>query len=225
MLKKGQKWYREDEVAQKYDDERFTEGGKVLDREEKDNLLSLVDPEDKDILDIATGTGRFAEFLSDMGAGVIGVDASREMLIQGDRGGIQADALKLPFKDKSFDISISMRFLHLLPPDDIDIFIKEVGRVTKDKFVFETLHPLSLRMLYQWALPQDSRLYSNSFLEEKFEGLDNVDKVEYHERFLIPYGIYQVLPEEIAKSVTRIDEEVLGEQKWLASTVYWELYF
>lgn len=225
MLKKGQKWYKEDGVAQKYEDERFTEGGKVLDREEKDILLSLVDPEDKDILDIATGTGRFAEYLLKMGGRVVGVDASREMLIQSDVERIQADALKLPFKNKSFDVSVSMRFLHLLTPDDIDNFIQEVERVTKDKFVFETLHPLSLRILYQWALPQDSSLYSNSFLEEKFEKLENVKEVEYHERFIIPYGIYQVLPEEIARRITRIDDDIVKEQKWLASTVYWELYF
>jgi len=225
MFKKGQKWYKEGKVAQKYEEERFTEGGKLLDREEKKNLLSLIDPEGKDILDIATGTGRFAEFLSERGARVTGVDASKKMLMQSDVNCVQADALKLPFKNKSFDVSVSMRFLHLLTPDDIDSFIREVGRVTKDKFVFETLHPLSLRILYQWALPQGSSLYSNSFLQEKFIGLERVKKVESYERFIIPYGIYQILPKDIAQKITQMDSDMVDGQEWLASTVYWELYF
>jgi len=57
MFKKGQKWYREEDIAESYDESRFTGGGKVLDFREKSMLLSLVDPKDKVILDIATGTG------------------------------------------------------------------------------------------------------------------------------------------------------------------------
>ncbi|MBS3817058.1 MAG: methyltransferase domain-containing protein [Candidatus Thermoplasmatota archaeon] len=225
MLKKGQKWYKEGEVAKKYEDSRFTEGGIILDKEEKETLLSLVEPEGKDILDVATGTGRFAELLSREGGHLTGIDASREMLVQSEVESVQGDALKLPFKDNCFDISISMRFLHLLEPEDIDPFIQEVQRVTKDKFIFETLHPLSLRLLYQWALPQDSSLYSNSLLKEKFKGLDGIKKVRSHENFLIPYGIYQILPEDIAESISQIDERVVEGREWLASTIYWELSF
>jgi len=225
MFKKGQKWYREEEIAESYDESRFTGGGKVLDFREKSMLLSLVDPDDKEILDIATGTGRFAELLSSKGGHVIGFDASREMLMQNKVESIQGDALNLPFKDKSFDITISMRFFHLLDQQDIENFILEVKRVTKDKFVFESLHPLSLRILYQWALPQGSSLYSNSLLKKKFSDLPGIKEVNFYQKFVIPYGFYQFLPLDIGKKVNELDERISSDQEWLNSTVYWEIYF
>jgi len=225
MFKKGQKWYREEDIAESYDESRFTGGGKVLDFREKSMLLSLVDPKDKVILDIATGTGRFAELLSRKGGYVIGLDASREMLMQNKVESVQGDALKLPFKSKSFDITISMRFLHLLDQEDIENFILEVGRVTKDKFVFESLHPLSLRILYQWALPQGSSLYSNSLLKKKFSEIPIVKKVNFYQKFIIPYGFYQFLPLDIGEKVNELDEKISANQKWITSTVYWEVYF
>lgn len=225
MFKKGQKWYTEEEVAKKYEESRFTGGGKILDLKEKDIVLSLVDPEGKKILDIATGTGRFAEELSKAGGDIVGLDASKEMLIQNDIKSIKGDALKLPFKNKSFDVTISMRFFHLLKEEDIEDFIMEVERVTKNKFIFETLHPLSLRILYQWALPQGSRLYSNSFLEEKFSNIPNVKEVKSHQRFVVPYGIYQCLPLNLGENINQIDEHISKKYRWINSTVYWELYF
>ncbi len=225
MLKKGQKWYRIENVAERYDDKRFTEGGRILNMKEQETLLSLVDPKGKKILDIATGTGRFAESLSKNGGNIIGLDASREMLKQSKVDCVQADALKLPFKEKSFDVSVSMRFLHLLEPEEIRIFIEEVGSVTKKKFVFESLHPLSLRMLYQWALPQGSRLYSNSFLKDKFKNNPVVKKVRSHQKFVIPYGIYQNMPEDLCEEIMDLDEKISDKHEWLASTVYWEIYF
>jgi len=225
MFKKGQKWYREDEIAESYDQSRFTGGGKILDFREKGMLLSLVDPDDKEILDIATGTGRFAELLSNKGGHVIGLDASREMLMQNKVESIQGDALNLPFKDKNFDITISMRFFHLLDQKDIENFILEVERVTKEKFVFESLHPLSLRILYQWALPQGSSLYSNSLLKKKFSDLPGIKDVNFYQKFIIPYGFYQFLPLDIGKKVNELDEKVSSNHEWLNSTVYWEIYF
>lgn len=225
MFKKGQKWYREEEIAESYDESRFTGGGKVLDFREKEMLLSLVDPKDKEILDIATGTGRFAEILSSKGGHLRGLDASREMLMQNEVESVQGDALNLPFEDKSFDMTISMRFFHLLDEEDIEDFILEVERVTKDKFVFESLHPLSMRILYQWALPQGSSLYSNSLLKKKFSKLPVVKEVNFYQKFIVPYGLYQFLPLDIGEKVNELDEKISANHKWLTSTVYWEIYF
>ncbi len=225
MFKKGQRWYKIEDIAERYDDSRFSEGGRILNRKEQETLLSLVDPEGKYILDIATGTGRFAELLSKNGADVVGLDASREMLKQSSVECVQGDALKLPFKDDSFDAAVSMRFLHLLDHPQITDFISEVGRVTKEKFVFESLHPLSLRMLYQWALPQGSRLYSNSFLRKKFNQVKTVKGVRCEEKFIVPYGIYQSLPLDLAEEVMKIDQRLVEKEDLLASTVYWEVFF
>ncbi|MFW6040403.1 MAG: class I SAM-dependent methyltransferase [Thermoplasmatota archaeon] len=225
MIEKGSEWYKQKEVANHYDRKRFEQGGKVLDKKEKTHLLSLIEPKNKHILDIATGTGRFAELLVSEGAKVVGIDASKNMLTTGRAQYLVGDALKLPFKDKSFDYTISMRFFHLLKSEQINDFIIEVKRVTRNKFVFESLHPMSLRILYQWALPQNSHMYSNSFLKDKFASIPGVKKVEWHKTFAVPYGIYQCLPMDLAEKISEIDEDIVDKYGWTASTVYWELSF
>ncbi|MFO7792666.1 MAG: class I SAM-dependent methyltransferase [Candidatus Saliniplasma sp.] len=225
MLNKSSSWYQKKEVANKYDQKRFKRGGLVLDFKEKEIVLSLLEPDGKRILDIATGTGRFAEMLVENGADVVGLDASSEMLTEGRADYLVGDALSLPFADKSFDTTISMRFLHLLKPQHIDDFVKEVRRVTREKFVFESLHPMSLRLLYQWILPQNSRMFSNTFLKNKFQDIEGVKEVRFHEELLIPYGIYQCLPLSLAEKLSELDEKVVNEESWTASTIYWELLF
>src|SRR5437773_9327403 len=70
----------------------------------------------RNILDVGTGTGRFAKFLEDAGFTVIGVDVSLSMMAQareiGVRTLVQADAHHLPFRDESFDGSIMIDVLH-----------------------------------------------------------------------------------------------------------------
>lgn len=225
MAKREKEWYRKEEVAESYDEKRFQGGGRVLDKKEKEMLLELIDPKNKRILDIATGTGRFAELLERKGGRVVGLDASREMMDRGEADYVLGDALKLPFKKKCFDATISMRFLHLVSPGQIEEFVEGVARVTKEKLVFESLHPMSLRILYQWALPQNSRMYSISFLKEKFEDMDIVSRANYHESLCIPYGFYQCLPFDLAEELSELDDDIVEQHGWTASTIYWELYF
>ncbi len=223
-MKLGQEWYQREEVASRYD-KRFTHGGRVLNREEIEKLLELVDPKGKEILDIATGTGRFAESMEAAGGDVVGMDASKEMLKPGRANYLVGDAFKLPFKGKSFDVSTSMRFLHLIRPRQVPVFLKEVERVTKEKFIFESFNPMSLRALYQWALPQRSYLFRTSYLEELLSDLEFVKDFEANPYFLIPYGAYQVMPYGFAKRVNRIDRKLTEILEPFASTIYWVLEF
>lgn len=223
-MKLGQDWYRREEVASRYDD-RFTHGGKVLNREEVEKLLELADFEGKKILDIATGTGRFAEAMEAAGAEVFGMDASREMLRPGRANYLVGDALELPFADKTFDISTSMRFLHLLRPRQVPEFLKEVERVTEDRFVFESLNPMSLRAIYQWTLPQRSYLFRTSHLKKLLQDLDFVKDLEMYPYFLVPYGAYQVMPHGFAKKINGIDKKLVDVLSPFASTIYWVVHF
>jgi len=225
MANREKEWYRKEKVAESYDEKRFEEGGKVLDIKEKSILLDLIDPKGKKILDIATGTGRFAELMAGEGGDVVGLDASREMLDRGKADYVLGDAFELPFIRKGFDTTVSMRFLHLVSPENIEDLVNEVARVTKGRFVFESLHPMSLRILYQWALPQNSRMYSKSFLKEKFEEMEVVSGVKYHQGLCIPYGFYQCLPFDLAEELCELDDKIVDRHEWTASTVYWELFF
>jgi hypothetical protein len=41
---KGQEWYQADEVAESYDEKRFSRGGRLIDRREKEAVLNALAP-------------------------------------------------------------------------------------------------------------------------------------------------------------------------------------
>jgi SAM-dependent methyltransferase len=91
------------------------------------------------ILDVGTGTGRFAQYFNEAGFTVIGIDISLSMMAQAREKGVQhlvrADVHHLPFRDESLDGSIMIHVLHLVK-DWVQV-IHEVGRVTKKMLLSE----------------------------------------------------------------------------------------
>jgi ubiquinone/menaquinone biosynthesis C-methylase UbiE len=87
------------------------------------------------VLDVGVGTGRFAKPLSDLGFEVVGIDVSRRMMSKAGQKGVEnlilADAHRMPFRDESFDASIIIHVLHLIP-DWLNV-VREMGRVTKSR--------------------------------------------------------------------------------------------
>lgn len=74
-------------------------------------MSRLVDVNGKRILDMGCGYGKFFERWQSEGAGLaVGLDFSKKMLkLAAERNGgaafVLGDGFKLPFKDKSFDVS------------------------------------------------------------------------------------------------------------------------
>lgn len=101
------------------------------------------------ILDIAAGTGSSSRPLVDKGAEVTALDFSHGMIEQGRKQNkninfVQGDALKLPFEDKSFDVT-TISF-GLRNTSNTDKALKEALRVTKDGgriVVAEFSHPVN----------------------------------------------------------------------------------
>jgi len=91
------------------------------------------------ILDIGTGTGRFAEYFNDSGFNVVGIDVSLVMMAKARekklRNLVRADAHRLPFRDTAFDGAIMIHVLHLVR-DWVQV-VGEVGRVTTKIVVAE----------------------------------------------------------------------------------------
>lgn len=91
------------------------------------------------ILDVGTGTGRFAQYLVDSGFNVVGIDVSLAMMAKARekklRNLVQADAHHLPFRDGAFDGAIMIHILHLVR--DWTQVVGEVGRVTRKVIVAE----------------------------------------------------------------------------------------
>lgn len=231
---KGKEWYQSDEVAQEYDDKRFSGGGRLIDNREKRAVLSALDPiDEKRILEVACGTGRFTVMLADRGADIVGLDISPAMLAQGRQKaqavGVEdrvefmvGDAARLPFPDDHFDAVVAMRFFHLA--DTPVTFLREIRRVSKEQIFFDTFRRPSFRVLYNWALPMGSRLHSRRDVESLLSdsGLELAD--DAHD-FVLPYGFYRELPGAIAEPFRRVDRAIgstpLGDA--IASVSYWDV--
>jgi SAM-dependent methyltransferase len=229
---KGQEWYQADEVAEAYEDKRFSRGGKLIDQREKEAVLSALGPvEDKEILEIACGTGRFTAMLANRGADIIGLDISGPMLQQGREKAqslgvedglefMRGDAGRLPFPDNSFDVVFAMRFFHLA--DTPEQFLQEMCRVSREQIFFDTFNRFSHRSLYNWALPMGSRLYSGGDVRELLDAAD-LELVDAEHDWVFPYGFYRKIPNSVASVFRAVDNGVhrtpLGQ--YLATVSYW----
>lgn len=229
---KGQEWYQATEVAEEYEEKRFSRGGRLIDRREKQAVLDAIGSVDgKRVLEIACGTGRFTVMLAERGANIVGLDISAAMLQQGRHKArnagvsdhlefIRGDAARLPFPDDYFDTVFAMRFFHLA--NTPASFLSEMCRVSKDQVFFDTFAGPSTRSLYNWLLPMGSRLYSLEDVE-KLLGETGLSLVDTDHDWILPYGFYRKIPDAIALRIrdmdTAIGDTVVGDQ--LASVSYW----
>jgi len=229
---KGQEWYQADEVAEAYDEKRFSRGGRLIDRREKEAVLNALGPvEDREILEIACGTGRFTAMLAERGADIVGLDISGPMLQQGreraQSAGVaenleymRGDAARLPFPDDHFDAVFAMRFFHLA--DDPETFLTEMRRVSREQIFFDTFNGFSTRSLYNWALPMGSRLYASDEVKRLLAATD-LELVGAEHDWVFPYGFYRKIPNSVASVFRSIDTAIgstpVGDT--LASVSYW----
>ena len=101
-------------------------------------LLSLLFDElrGKRVLEVGVGTGRFAVPLQKSGVEIVGVDISPKMvelgLAKGLRDVAYADAARLPFAPRSFDVATTNHMLHLIP--DWREALLEIARVTRESY-------------------------------------------------------------------------------------------
>ncbi|WP_336034799.1 class I SAM-dependent methyltransferase [Halobacterium yunchengense] len=230
---KGQEWYQASEVAEEYDEKRFSRGGRLIDRREKAAVLDALGPvEDKRVLEIACGTGRFTVLLAERGADVTGLDISGPMLQEGREKAHRADvadtlsfmrgdAARLPFPDDHFDAVFAMRFFHLA--DTPVEFLTEMARVSRDQVFFDTFNRFSARSLYNWLLPMGSRLYGDSEARRIVSDA-GLQLANAEHDFVVPYGFYRAVPDWVAGPVRRADETLgaTGVGRSLATVSYWD---
>lgn len=230
---KGREWYQADDVAQEYDEKRFSRGGRLIDRREKQAVLEALGPlEEKSVLEIACGTGRFTVMLAERGAEIVGLDISEAMLAQGREKAhsagvseqvefMRGDAARLPFPDNHFDAVFAMRFFHLA--DTPGTFLEEMCRVSERQVFFDTFNGSSARVLYNRLLPMGSRLYSESEVTELLADA-GLDLAGAEHDFVVPYGLYRKLPNALAGLFRSVDTAVqrTGAGRRLASVSYWD---
>lgn len=123
-----------DRIAEEYDKTR------ELPEDAMNNVLDALCeemPESSGILDIGSGTARFALPLSRRGFSVVGIDISEEMLgvsrCKGFDRLARADSSSLPFRDAAFDFALAVHVFHLL--EDWIRTVAEVRRVLRDSLM------------------------------------------------------------------------------------------
>ena len=91
----------------------------------------------KDVLELATGTGKVTRGISDTARTVTATDYSENMLKEARKGGFpanvvfeQADAAHLPYGDRQFDVVIIANALHIMP--EPETVLREIDRVLKE---------------------------------------------------------------------------------------------
>jgi ubiquinone/menaquinone biosynthesis C-methylase UbiE len=230
---RGKQWYQTTDVVETYETKRFSGGGELIDDREKRAVLDAIGPvENTDVLEIACGTGRFTALLADRGADIVGFDISAPMLREGfgkaARAGVddhiefvRGDAARLPFPDNHFETVFAMRFFHLA--DTPASFLSEMCRVSSKQVFFDTFNAVSARSIYNWLLPMGSRLYTDGEVERLLRDTGLRLAGAEHD-FVLPYGLYRQLPNDIATDLRELDrtvgETLLGDH--LASVSYWD---
>lgn len=138
-----------DEMSSRYDIDRFQDGYGRYDFTETrlliQSLVTQLTPQPSEgwrALDVACGTGKTAIAVAQLGREVIGLDAALGMLQKCSANAIASDvqsrlrlteasADEVPYRNDSFDMVISFRFLHLFPIEAYPALIREMVRVVK----------------------------------------------------------------------------------------------
>ena len=168
-----------DEWPERYDQWFTTPIGKLIKEIEGKLIHELLDPRlEEKILDAGCGTGIFTlDFLTG-GAQVVGLDISHQMLkyvVKKATGypffKIQGDMLYLPFKDNSFDKSMSIAALEFIT--DAKSAVDELFRVTHPGgyVVVATLNSLSPWAARRKAKTQKGQkhILENAFFRSPYE--------------------------------------------------------
>jgi len=105
------------------------------------------------ILDIGCGNGRLLSLLENKKIHYTGIDSSKKLIDIAKKNHseeqkfIHANALSLPFQDKTFDTVFSIAVLHHVPSQKLrELFVAEASRVLKPKGILV----LTVWNIYQW---------------------------------------------------------------------------
>lgn len=129
-------------VAHGYDQKREQSEKHIVEQRIVESMLEDM-PAGNWVLDIPCGTGRFFQFYHDKGFLFRGVDASADMLriaaskvVDPMKARLaQGDVRALGLDDKCVDASVMVRLTRWLSPEDCQLALKELQRVSRDRII------------------------------------------------------------------------------------------
>ena len=202
--------YADADVAEGFDALRFGGPiGELVAEEEARVITSFVgDVAGASVLDVGTGTARAALALARRGGHVTGVDYSREMLRVGQArvahasarvGLLRGDAQHLPFADRRFDVTVSVRLLMHMP--DWRATLTELCRVTRRRLVIDyparrsgaAIQSVARRLLHAAGRPTEPyRVFGDAAIDAvcRAAGFRVRDR---HRHFVLPIALHKTV--------------------------------
>lgn len=216
--------YADPATARTFDDRRF--GGPIGDLVAATQAQVLADfigrIQQRDILDVGTGTGRAALYLARAGAKVTAVDASEAMLdvararakAEGANVRFQVgDAHALDFADKSFDVVVCLRVLMHTPR--WRTCVAELCRVAGRLVVVDYPAALSFALLESAARrfmhgigvrTEPYRVFTDSAIADAFDR-SGFRIRSVHRQFVLPIALHKAVG---SRRLTTTAERVLA---------------
>lgn len=160
----------------------------------------------KQVLEIATGTGLVAKNTAQSAKKYIATDFSEQMLYQAQKGKkienlyfMKADACALPFQSHSFDVVIASNALHIMP--DPEKALSEIRRVLKPRgiliaptFVQENQKTSAVSLAVGRMLTMFGISYSD-WTEEQYLNFLKKNKFRVRNKELLPEGMSMLYTE------------------------------
>ena len=213
--------------SKKYESVRFgTPGGKAIESMEREIVRRLAgNVKNRKILDVATGTGRFAIDLAKRGATVYATDLSDKMLQiakqKAKKSKVKivfkkADIEKLPYSDKKFDAVIGIRIIMHL--NDYKKALGEMKRVCKEDgyIIFEITNKYNiwtlLNNLFRFGIAEISKThkkhraktYSYSEIKE-FLAKNNMFIEKTYGLFWVPETLFYKCPKGLLMLILKLE--------------------
>jgi len=201
------KSYQSNDVAHRYDNKRFKESQRkqLLNRQLMTALTGVLSyiretgGRIDSLLDMPCGTGRAFPILISKRINFIGADISKEMMLQSrlDPGLkavplIQCDGAKMPFKDNSFNVITSLRFLTtFIPQEARGPIFREMNRIGRGWVIIECRHANILSVTGEWLFqnllhrPPRFNYFSRDAIKQELAKAGI--KLE---RIFCPYGLF-----------------------------------
>jgi ubiquinone/menaquinone biosynthesis C-methylase UbiE len=203
-------------IAQNYEAWYNTPKGRFVDTLEKRVIADLcrIRPGQK-VLEIGCGTGHFSAYFEELGAGVVGLDTSPEMLRVAKelRGDLkvdfdQGDAYRLPFADNSFDLVAMITTLEFMSSPEKAL--AEAFRVSQGRVFLGVLNRNSLlawrRKRSAKKVWQEARFYS---LREVLALLGEEKEIKWRGVLSLP-----LVNSELGFGLRLRLEELLSRSRW-----------
>ena len=200
--------YADPDTARSFDERRFggpigemlaAEQGRVL-----SNFVGRIDG--RTILDVGTGTGRAALLFACGGAKVTALDASDEMLAVARRRAaeqssmidfVRGDAHRLEFRDRAFDVAISLRVLMHTPR--WRVCLAELCRVADRLVIIDyparrsvaAIESIARRFMHRVGIKTEPyRVFSHREIEREFAARGfRIRSV--HRQFVLPIAFHK----------------------------------